>query len=195
MTCWNYFGFVGFSLSQWKGRHLQLFKNNMLFTFLFASERGISMFPVVGVSFSESGGWRIKCSCPGKSRSYFVALGEESPIWNSEGVGGSAFLERRSHSVGRTDSSMSSAPQSQMRRICCVLFQKASIFSAGWVFLKRFEVEESTHSAAKIAVSFIRGLLELGSCLSYAPCRVVNSLHCNIPVLKYKMYLLCGDGA
>lgn len=76
-----------------------------------------------------------------------------------------------------------------------MLFQEASIFSAGWVFLRHFEVEEGTHGAAKIAVSFIRGLLELGSCLSYAPCRVVNSLHCNIPVLKYKMDLLCGDGA
>lgn len=166
--CWNYFGFVGFSLSRWKGKHLQLFKNNMLLTFLFASERGISMFPALGVSFSEGGGWRIKCSCPGKSRSCFVALGEESPIWNSEGVGGSAFLERRSHSVGRTDFSTSSAYRSQMRRICCVLFQKASIFSAGWVLLGHFEVEESTPSAAKIAVSFIRGLLELSSSLSYA---------------------------
>lgn len=76
-----------------------------------------------------------------------------------------------------------------------MLFQKASIFSAGWVLLGHFEVEESTPSAAKISVSFIRGLLEHSSSLSYAPCCVVNSSRCNIPVLKYKMYLFFGKVA
>lgn len=115
-------------------------QKNILLTFLFAFEHEIRMFPMVGVPFLE-GGRGVKYSCPGRSRWDFLAVGEESPIQRSEGVGGSAFLERRRNLAcvllggGSTDCSMCCACQSQMRTIYFVLFQKACILSAGWVVL------------------------------------------------------------
>ena len=62
-------------------------QKNVLLTFLFASEHEIRMFPVVGVPFLEGvRGGQIQLSR--EERIGFLAVGEESPIRNSEGVGG-----------------------------------------------------------------------------------------------------------
>lgn len=130
---------------------------------------------MVGVPFLEGGQGDVKYSCPGRSRSDFLAVGEESPIRNSEGVGCSAFPERRRNSVcvllvgqKSTDCSMCSAHQSQIK-ICFVLFQKVCILSAGWVFLAHSGVEKALFECCQDAGMCIGGLLELSSCLSYTP--------------------------
>lgn len=122
----------------------------------------------------------VKYSCPGRSRSDFLAVGEVSPIRNSEGVGGSAFLERRKNLacvllVGEKKHRLFhvlclSVPN---EKVLCCAFSESMHSSSRLGFSGASWRGGSTPSAAKTAGTCVGGLLEHGRGLSYIPCVVL----------------------